>query len=737
MTTHPRPSLRTAGSRADRHQTRVKDTGREQRHDVGCSGHRCRCELMGPPGDGWPAGVAAYRGERCRRTAVECRVEAHPAGTIDSRLIAGRYCQVYTAAGNRECSNVSRLAIQLFGRFAVWGESGVELRVPPGKVRALLAYLAERPGHAYSRAHLANLFWGNRSDAAARHSLSQALTTLRRSLGTVVGPMASDPEMLVLDAARVDVDVADFRRLAEQDSEAALTRAVRLYAEPLPDLNVAQPDFQDWLATRRGELQGLATDVYQYLITQVLSDGDQNRAAELARALLEIDPASEFGHRVLIARYLSQGHTVRALQQYRICRRRLRDEVGVAPSGETEKLVQRLYDIGTGPPPARNPGVLIAPVVTGGGIDPNVLQGMVADVAEELTRLRSVEAIVGTVSVSADPGCAVAELGAEHSLPYSLAVGLRGLREKIHVSATLVRTEDAAVIWQSTYEFALAQIFNPGVIAAPVRHYIERDWLEAAKHVPEQEWSAYTHFLRGTELYFEQWNASENWRLALPYFEKALTLGVALTQAQTRRDSLYAHPDIWPGRDDISERTAAFIDAAHHALEVDPAEPNVHRMLSMTYLHRRQFKAAHHQFSHGLRENPNDANLNIAFARYLTHIGEPERALAVARRAQSLNPVHPDYYWEQLGLTLHALERHKDALAALQHVRRPSYYEYLYMASSQVALEQHPTAARSLERALEEQPELRASRMNRLLPYLAGNIGSRLLKRLMGAGLPR
>lgn len=632
---------------------------------------------------------------------------------------------------------MARLAIQLFGRFAVWGESGAEVRVPPGKVRALLAYLADRPGQAHSRAHLANLFWGDRSDAAARHSLSQALTTLRRSLGTVVGPMANDPEMLVLDAARVDVDVADFRRLAEQDSESALTRAIQLYAEPLPDLNVAQPDFQDWLATRRGDLQELAVDVYQHLITQVLSDGDQNRAAELARALLEIDPASEFGHRVLITRHLSQGHIGRALQQYRVCRRRLRDEVGVAPSGETEKLAQRIYDIGTGPPPARNPGVLIAPVVTGGDTDPNVLQGMVADVAEELMGLRSVEVIVSTVSVGADPGSAAAELGAERSLPYSLAIGLRGLRDMIRVNATLVRTEDATVVWQSTFELALAQIFNPGVIAAPVRHCVERDWLEAARHVPEQEWSAYTHFLRGTELYFEQWNAPENWRLALPYFDKALSLGVALTQAQTRRDSIYAHPDIWPGRDDTSERTAAFIDAAHHALEVDPAEPNVRRMLSMMYLHYRQFKAAHQQFSRGLRENPNDANLNIAFARYLTHIGEPERALAVARWAQALNPVHPDYYWEQLGLTLHALERHEDALAALQHVRRPSYYEHLYMTASQVALKQHPAAARSLERALEEQPELRASGMNRLLPYRAKNIGSRLRKRLMEAGLPR
>lgn len=630
-----------------------------------------------------------------------------------------------------------KLAIQLLGRVAVHDGAGAEVPVPPGKVRALLAYLAQRPGRAYSRAHLATLLWGDREEAPARHNLSQALTTLRRALGSVVGPMSNDPEMLALDATGVDVDVVRLRSLAEEDSQEALSQAVRLYADPLPGLNVPQPDFQNWLATRRAELRELGAELYERLLARVLADGDQGRAVQLAKELLEVDPASEFGHRILIDAHFSQGNIPRATEQYQTCRRRLQEELGVAPSEETEKLAASLFNIDPASPPGGNPGVVLAPVETHRTIDSTALQGLVADVAAELLRLHSVEAAVSPVSIGADPGGAAAQLGAERGFPYGLAIELQGRAEKACLSATLVRTEDAGIVWQSTHELEFAEIFNPGVVASPVRHHVERDWLDRARQIPEQDWSAYTHFMRGTALYFEQWNAPENWARALTHFDKALALGVSLTQARARRDSIRAHNDIWLDRDDVSKCEAAFLDVAHHALQVDPAEPNVHRMLSMDYLHRRKFNAAYQQFSRGLRENPNDANLNIAFTRYLTHIGKPERALVVARRARQLNPVHPDYYWEQLGVTLYALERHKDALTAFQRIDRLSYYEHLYMAASQVALEQRAAAGRSLERALAQIPELRASRMDRLMPYYDEEIGRRLHCRLLKAGLPR
>ena len=48
---------------------------------------------------------------------------------------------------------------------------------------ALLVYLARSPRHTRSRDHLVGLLWGDRTEAAARHSLSEALRVIRRSAG--------------------------------------------------------------------------------------------------------------------------------------------------------------------------------------------------------------------------------------------------------------------------------------------------------------------------------------------------------------------------------------------------------------------------------------------------------------------------------------------------------------------------------------------------------------------------
>ena len=71
------------------------------------------------------------------------------------------------------------LAIRLLGGFKLAladGESPDRLGPKP---QALLAFLAMSRGEAVSRGQLAGLLWGERDEEHARHSLSQALTTIR------------------------------------------------------------------------------------------------------------------------------------------------------------------------------------------------------------------------------------------------------------------------------------------------------------------------------------------------------------------------------------------------------------------------------------------------------------------------------------------------------------------------------------------------------------------------------
>jgi DNA-binding SARP family transcriptional activator len=74
---------------------------------------------------------------------------------------------------------MTELTLQVLGAFRVQDAAGAEIRIASRKGRALLAYLALRPGESHSRDRLATLLWEDADEELARTSLRQALAALR------------------------------------------------------------------------------------------------------------------------------------------------------------------------------------------------------------------------------------------------------------------------------------------------------------------------------------------------------------------------------------------------------------------------------------------------------------------------------------------------------------------------------------------------------------------------------
>lgn len=122
------------------------------------------------------------------------------------------------------------LAIRLLGGFKLAladGESPDRLGPKP---QALLAFLAMSRGEAVSRGQLAGLLWGERDEEHARHSLSQALTTIRATLGPAAAAVlqsSSDGVRLAKDKFELDVDA--FERMANSQEQKQLHESCDLY----------------------------------------------------------------------------------------------------------------------------------------------------------------------------------------------------------------------------------------------------------------------------------------------------------------------------------------------------------------------------------------------------------------------------------------------------------------------------------------------------------------------------
>ncbi len=254
--------------------------------------------------------------------------------------------------------SIPRLA--LLGGFALRDRDGERLEVGMRKAKALLAWLALHPGEPQSRDKLAGLLWAESGDSAARHSLRQALTSLRRALPDPERMLASLGDRIQLAAGELDCDVLRFRELAVSRHLRDLERAVSLYCgELLEGFIVRSPEFEDWMATERSRLREQACALFDRLLAHHQSASAWEPALRAAVGLLSLEPLREPVVRQAMELELRLGRQAEALRRYRSFQVLLKRELDIGPEPETRDLHRRILarrSEKTGPAGARVTG---------------------------------------------------------------------------------------------------------------------------------------------------------------------------------------------------------------------------------------------------------------------------------------------------------------------------------------------------------------------------------------------
>lgn len=205
---------------------------------------------------------------------------------------------------------------------------------------ALLLYLARSPGGRRSREHLIGLLWGDKPDAAARHSLNEALRVIRRTVGE--DALESIGDQVGLSADSISLDVTAFENsISERRSDVAgaLVRGSWMEGFAVPD----SIPFEDWLSAERQHWNQRVTTVLHGLGADALARGDETTAREAARRALAVDPYSEGAVRLLIESAALRGERASALGLYEEFARRLDQDLGIEPEPATRELVERVH----------------------------------------------------------------------------------------------------------------------------------------------------------------------------------------------------------------------------------------------------------------------------------------------------------------------------------------------------------------------------------------------------------
>jgi DNA-binding SARP family transcriptional activator len=109
-----------------------------------------------------------------------------------------------------------------------------------------------------------------------------------------------------------------------------------LGGELLPDW------YDDWVLMERERYRQLGLHALEALAQRYIDASEPGRALAAALAAVAGEPLRESAHRAVIRVHLAEGNGGEALRQYELCRRLLRDRLGLEPSAQLESLVRPL-----------------------------------------------------------------------------------------------------------------------------------------------------------------------------------------------------------------------------------------------------------------------------------------------------------------------------------------------------------------------------------------------------------
>ncbi|MER8640168.1 adenylate/guanylate cyclase domain-containing protein [Mesorhizobium sp. M1365] len=104
---------------------------------------------------------------------------------------------------------------------------------------------------------------------------------------------------------------------------------------------------------------------------------------------------------------------------------------------------------------------------------------------------------------------------------------------------------------------------------------------------------------------------------------------------------------------------------AQRAVEIDPGDSNVRRILGCVQLFERNWDEAKSQFDAAIRINPNNADAVAWIGELQIYLGKPQAALIACAEALRLNPRPPGWYFWIVGMAQISTGQYEEAVVSL------------------------------------------------------------------------
>ena len=233
------------------------------------------------------------------------------------------------------------------GRLALLSRDGREdPSLSARRLKLVLLTVLASARRPLSRDTLISLFWPEQDEARARHSLSDALSHLRRTLGSSA-ITTRRAEVALAPSTTLTIDAVEFVRRLESTDAQDLLRALDLYRGPFFEgVHVsASQQLEEWIARERARLEALFVRACEQRCAALASDGDWTKCGELAARWLDAVPLSTEAALLRLNSLrapATRDAAHRALTEYRRLAARLREEYGRGPEASVVEIARAL-----------------------------------------------------------------------------------------------------------------------------------------------------------------------------------------------------------------------------------------------------------------------------------------------------------------------------------------------------------------------------------------------------------
>jgi DNA-binding SARP family transcriptional activator/tetratricopeptide (TPR) repeat protein len=541
------------------------------------------------------------------------------------------------------------------------------------------------------------IFWPESDEEHARHSLRQALYSLRQELGDDV---VQAEAVLVLDRARLGSDVGEFRAAVASSD---LARAVQLASGPFLDgfFLAGAGGFERWVEDERAALAADAGRALLALAREAGAGGDLDAAADWWQRLTRLDPLSGRFALGFLKALAARGDRAGALAFARAHESLIRRELEADPDPEIQRLEAELRAM---PPLAVVPRTLVRATpgrpadAAPGPRPPNELSAAGAPqspVGVQPTAWRTRRWLAGAVAaitIIIAAALATADRwfsAAGRRAPTTFAVGLireEGIPDTLRIGGVLtdmLATNLARVAGLSVLSnVRLLELMRPGQDTLAV------GYVDAARRAG------------AVEIFQGRLLAGPQWSLAMEIQRVEVATGIVRGAYRVHANDRYALVD---------SATAAIThdlrlqSPAGSIAEATTASPIAYRLYEegLRALYQYDFEAAIRLFSAALQEDS-----TFAMAAYYDAVvrpggdsGETARRSRVLRLASRL----PER--ERLSITARMLDGNQDPAAfavaetlSIRYPSEPQSHERLAMA--RLARGEFAAARDAIERAI-------------------------------------